>query len=98
ARRHCEAPEVERDHQCFAIDAVEVKIAGVGHATRSRAVDPGARNAFQHRALEGVAHGGNVRGFEVEAGGDPEADRPGDILRARPSIALMMSAKVYRRE
>src|ERR1039458_2922021 len=36
-----EAAQIERDDHGFAIDAIEVKVAGVGHAIQARAVDAG---------------------------------------------------------
>src|SRR5437660_5674064 len=41
-----EAAQVERDHHSLAIDAVEVEVAGVGHAVPARAVDACAGDAI----------------------------------------------------
>src|ERR1017187_5073355 len=47
-----EAAQVERDDHRFTIDAVEVDIAGIGHAIPARAVDAGAGNTFQDGVLQ----------------------------------------------
>src|ERR1039457_1604136 len=39
-----EAAQIEGDDHGFAIDAVEVEIAGIGHAIPTRSVDAGAGN------------------------------------------------------
>src|ERR1039458_2245742 len=54
-RRHREAPQIERDHHRFAIDAVEIEIARIGHAIPTRAIHPAARDAIEHRVFQTVA-------------------------------------------
>src|SRR5450432_2134364 len=62
AGRDREAAQVKRDHHGFAIDAVEVNIAGVGHAIPARPVDAGPGNAFEHGVFQTVAQHGEAFG------------------------------------
>src|ERR1035441_5537807 len=59
-----EAAQIEGDDHGFAIDAVEVEIAGVGHAIPARAVDAGAGNVVQHGVLQAVAQRGEALGVD----------------------------------
>src|ERR1019366_6320264 len=92
-----EAAQVERDHHGFAIDAFEVKIAGVGHAIPARAVDARAGNAFEHGVLQAVAQHGEAFGVLGHAApgefrGRAEGRDSRDVLRAGPAVALVMAA------
>src|SRR5450759_4289591 len=98
-----EAAQVERDHHGFAIDAVEVEIAGVRQAIPARPVDARAGNAFEHGVLQTVAQHGEAFGVlgHAAAGelrGRAEGGDPGDVLRARPAVALVVSAVADGRE
>src|ERR1039458_2926760 len=57
-----EAAQIEGDDHGFAIDAIEVEIAGVGHAIPARAVDAGAGNVIQDSVFQAVAQRGKEIG------------------------------------
>src|SRR4029077_18727756 len=48
AGRNREAAQNESDHHSFAMDAVEVAIAGVGHSIPARSIDAGTGNTLQY--------------------------------------------------
>src|ERR1017187_8141652 len=93
-----EAAQVERDHQGFAIDSVEVHVGGIGRAARAGAVHAGARNAFEDGVFQAVAQGGETFGFGGEGsggelGGGAEGRDAGHVLGAGPPVALVMPAE-----
>src|SRR5690349_22393280 len=103
AGRDREAAQIEGDHERLAIDAIEIQVAGVGHAIPARAVDAGAWDALEHGIFQAIAQGreplaifGEPPAGQLCRGAEGRDGR--DIFRARTPVALVMAAERNRRQ
>src|ERR1019366_4243454 len=95
---HGVSTQVQRDDDRLPSDAVEADIGRIGQSVLNGTINGGAAYTGENAAFQFVTQNRGPGPVDRQCGRAPQGRSAGDVFRAGPAIALMMSAEGDRLE